>query len=397
MAIMLRTATEEDFEAMCDFDGAAFGAVWTDEERPVVRPTMDLDRFVLAEDGTQLVGLAGNFSQQLTVPGAQVVPAAGLTWVAVSPTHRRQGVLRQMMSWLHHDAADRGEALTMLTASEGGIYDRFGYGVASHRRVIEIDRRRTQLAERFRPAMGDVWFVDASDDVALAEIDALFDRVRRSRNGEIARSMELFRLARHDRGSATRWLRHADGFAAWKVGAQWNDGHPAHELTLFDLVAASPEAHAALWHTVLSIDLVGPIRSFGAVSVDDPLPLLLEDPRALRTTDLNDMVWVRLGNPEQALAARRYQTNDTLTIDVGDDRFAVDGGPEGAEVKRRRQSRRRADLVLDPSGLGAIFLGGTRPSQLVRSRRAEAKDERSMRRADLFFSAERAPHCSTGF
>jgi hypothetical protein len=39
---------------------------------------------------------------------------------------------------------------------------------------------------------------------------------------------------------------HADGFAIWKVKSNWNTGHPAHELTLHDLVAITPEAHAAL-------------------------------------------------------------------------------------------------------------------------------------------------------
>ncbi len=396
MSISYRIATDSDFEAMCDFDGAAFGSVWEAEERAAVRPTLELDRFVLAHDGSELVGVAGNYSQQLTVPGNRVVPAAGVTWVAVGATHRRRGILTELMRRLHEDAAERGEPITMLTASEGGIYERFGYGIASLRRVIEIDRRRTQLQQRFRPEPGTVRFVDPTDDV-LAELDALFDRIRRGRNGEIARSLDLFRLGRVGRGAAARWVRHEDGFASWKVTPRWHDGHPAHEVHLYDLAAATPEAHAALWHTILSLDLVGPVRSFGAASIDDPLPSLLEDPRALRTTDLNDMMWVRLADIRIALASRTYATDDRLVVDVGDERFTIDGGPDGASVRAGRPSRRRADLTVGLAELGAIFLGGVRPSAFVRARRAEAKDEDSLRRADLFFGADRAPHCSTGF
>ncbi len=396
MSISYRIATDSDFEAMCDFDGAAFGAIWEAEERAAVRPTLELDRFVLAHDGSEIVGVAGNYSQQLTVPGDRVVPSAGVTWVAVGATHRRRGILTELMRRLHEDAAERGEPITMLTASEGGIYERFDYGIASLRRVIEIDRRRTQLQPRFRPEPGTVRFVDPTDEV-LAELDALFDRIRRGRNGEIARSLDLFRLGRVGRGAAARWVRHEDGFASWKVTPRWHDGHPAHEVELYDLAAATPEAHAALWHTILSLDLVGPIRSLGAASIDDPLPSLLEDPRALRTTDLNDMMWVRLGDVRAALSSRTYATDDRLTVDVGDERFTIDGSPDGASVRRGRPSRRRADLTLGPAELGAIYLGGVRPSSFVRARRADAKDETSLRRADLFFSADRAPHCSTGF
>ena len=54
---------------------------------------------------------------------------------------------------------------------------------------------------------------------------------------------------------------HADGFVAWRTEADWNDGHPRHGLSLTTLAAITPEAHLALWSTVLAIDLVGPITS----------------------------------------------------------------------------------------------------------------------------------------
>ena len=50
------------------------------------------------------------------------------------------------MEAVHADIDARGEPLAALTASEGGIYERFGYGVATLRRITMIDRRRAELA-----------------------------------------------------------------------------------------------------------------------------------------------------------------------------------------------------------------------------------------------------------
>ncbi len=392
--ITLRRATDDDFAAIAEFDGAIFGDIWSAEELELLRPILDLDRFVLAHDGDALVGVSGNHSLEVTVPGPSVERAAGLTWVAVAPTHRRQGVLTRMMDELHADADAHGEAIVMLTASEGAIYSRFGYGVASQCRVTEIDRRRTQVLPEHHPQPGDVKLADGYNDDVLDQIAALFDRVRRQRVGDIDRSLANFRLERQSRGAGVRWAVHADGFASWKITAKWNNGHPAHEMDLYDLIAATPEAYAALWHTVLSVDLVGPIRSFRAVAIDDHLPYLLSDPRSVRTVELNDMLWIHVRDARAALAARTYGTEDSLVIEVDGDRWKIDGSPEGAVVK---PAKRRPDLVMDGAALGSIYLGGFRPSELVRGGRIEARNADLLRRADHFFSADRMPHTFTGF
>ena len=392
--ITLRGATDDDFRAIVDFDGAIFGQVWKDDELGLLRPTLDLDRFVVAHDGDDLVGVSGNYSLELTVPGPRALRVAGVTWVAVSPTHRRQGLLTRMMNELHADADARDEPLAILTASEGAIYRRFGYGVASQCRVIEIDRRRTGVLPEFQPQPGEVRFADVTNDDVLEQIAALFDRIRLERNGDIDRTAANWKLTRHHRGEGTRWAVHADGFACWKVTPKWNNGHPAHEMELFDLVAATPAAHAALWHTVLSVDLVGPISSIRAASIDDHLAHILTDPRALRTVDLNDMIWVHVRDARAALAARTYGTDDALVVEVDGNRWKVDGSPEGAVVK---PAKRTPDLTMDGAALGSIYLGGFRPSELVRGRRIEARNADVLRRADHFFAADQMPHASTGF
>lgn len=392
--IDIHVATDDDFDEMLVFDGLAFGDPWPENLRDKARAVLDLDRFRVARDGAALVGISGSYGQDVTVPGLAQVRAGGVTWVAVAPTHRRQGLLTRLMAEIHDDIDARDEPIAMLTASEGGIYERFGYGVASYLRVVEIDRRRTQVRPEFRPAPGDVRS-STLDDPELARI---FDRYRRGRIGEIDRTPASDALAAGYHGAGVAVAVHADGFASWKVKANWHAGHPAHELSVIDLIAITPEAHAALWHTILSVDLVGPITGYRAVSVDDALPYIVDDPRAVRTTNLNDMLWLHLRDIRRSLAARTYGTDDRLVVevDLGDEtqRWRIDGGPGGADVKKVRS---RPDLTLDRAMLGAIYLGGVRPSTLARARRITARNVDALRRADAFFMADRLPHCTTGF
>lgn len=391
--VTIRVPTDDDVEPMIVFDGLAFGEAWPENLIELARPTLDLERFRIAEDGDTLVGVAGSYGQEVTVPGGAQVRAGGVTWVAVSPTHRRQGILTRLMGELHDDIDARDEPIAMLTASEGGIYERFGYGIASYLRATEIDRRRTQVRPDFRPPPGTVRMTTL-DDPALPE---LYDRYRRQRIGEIDRKPAADALAKAYLGTGVAVALHEDGFATWKVKANWNAGHPAHEMTLHDLIAITPEAHAALWHTVLSVDLVGPITSFRAASLDDELPYIVDDQRAIRTTNVNDMLWIHLRDIGASLRARTYGTEDDLVIevDLGDrvERWRVAGAPDGAEVKKVRS---RPDLRMDRASLGALYFGGVRPSMLARGGRIRATDD-ALRRADAFFMADRLPHCTTGF
>src|SRR5689334_14456755 len=82
----------------------------------------ELDRTRVAFDGDEMVGVSRTYTFELTVPGGAMIPAAAVSWVAVLPTHRRQGVLTRMIDAMHDDARERGEPVGILTASESHIY-----------------------------------------------------------------------------------------------------------------------------------------------------------------------------------------------------------------------------------------------------------------------------------
>ena len=105
-------------------------------------PWLELDRFVGARDpaaGNELVAAGCIFSKQMTFPGGLVQPVAGVSWIGVRPGWRRRGLLRGLMTAQLHGLHDSGgEAVAILTASEAGLYGRFGYGQSINRQLFQV-------------------------------------------------------------------------------------------------------------------------------------------------------------------------------------------------------------------------------------------------------------------
>lgn len=396
MPIEIRTPTADDVEPMFHADARAFGMAYTAEEIADRRPALDLSRFRIAVEGTQIVGTSGAYSLELTLPGGSFVPAAGVTWVGTLPTHRRQGVMTQMLDSLHQDAVDRGDVVAILTASESAIYGRFGYGCASHHRSIAITKHQATFRAD-APGSGRVWFA-ADDDEARDHYERCYEGYRRQQPGEVSRSAGMWTVLMNVRSrpmgslSPAFHLLHADGFCMYRIEDNWNAGHPSHVVEIVDFVALTDDARGALWRTLLSIDLVAEVRQ-RVHPLDDPLPYWLESPRAVRTTAMNDWLWAKPLEPAVLLGARTYGTADRMVVEVGAARWSIDNTGDEVEV---RKVRSRPDVVTTDAGLGALLLGGVRPTALARGG-VVTGEATALRRADLFFLGERLPSSQTMF
>ena len=140
-------------------DGRAFGEEYSAEDIADFRTLIEPDRFLVAcdpADGT-IVGITGDFPFDVTLPGGTVLPAPGVSWVSVAVTHRRRGVLRALLAEQHRGFVEAGAAVSLLTASEGGIYGRFGYGVATRHRWVEITRRQASSGPACPTRVGCGW------------------------------------------------------------------------------------------------------------------------------------------------------------------------------------------------------------------------------------------------
>lgn len=403
MTIDLRAPTIEDMPEIARVDGRAFLTEHSDEEIERYALILDLDRFRVLEDdgadspigGRQIVGVAGSFGLDATLPGGSTVPIGGVTWVSVASTHRRRGLLRRLMDAVHQDIDERGEPLALLGASQGGIYERFGYGVATQIRTTVIDTRTARVRPEFTSGTADVCFV--SIDEVQPHLAAIWERFRRQRAGELSRDANWLRFVQEIRrrpvggSTATHYLCHPDGYAATRLKDGWSDGHPQGTIEVTEFAATTPDAHAALWATILSTDLVTTVTT-EHLPLDDPLPYLLDDPRAVRTTAVRDGLWACVRDTSICFGARTYGTTDRLVVEVDGTRWAIDGSPEDASCTRVRT---RPDLVTDHSTLGTLLFGTLRPSALAAARRVTARSPEALRRADAFFATGLLPHHQT--
>ena len=160
MAIRIRTVrnTEELAQAMGGI-GHYFGWVPTAEQVESFLPYLPLDRMHAAFDDGEIVGGAGVYPLELTIPGGPIGCAA-VTIVGVHPTHRRRGLLRKLMTVQLLDVRERGEPIAALWASEDTIYGRYGYGQASARLDIRLPRIRAELRPDLPAREGRVRLVD---------------------------------------------------------------------------------------------------------------------------------------------------------------------------------------------------------------------------------------------
>jgi predicted acetyltransferase len=305
-----------------------------------------------------------------------------------------------MMDWLLVDACAREEPALILTASEGAIYRRFGYGIATRVLSVELERRRVEFSGR---AGGRVRFVEPEEALKIgAEV---FERVRREQPGVVSRPEVWWRGEWWDtRVTAPRFdvvyegTTGPEGFALYSIEGEWSDGEARRTLVVRDLVAATPSASVGLWQYLGGVDLVSTIRAWN-LPLDTELPWLLTDPRAVRVRSRRDFLWLRPVDVATLLAARTYATDGRLVLEVLDDgpaagRYELDGGPDGATCTRTDAG---PHLVLDADALGAIVLGGLRPSLLVRAGRVAAPEPGAAPFADTMFSADREPNAFTWF
>jgi len=395
----LRRGTAEDHDEILRLDGFAFGEQYTqqDAEDAFRAPPT----YLVATVADRIIGVAGHYDFTMTVPGG-ALPVPGVTWVSVSPLHRRRGVLRALMERQLRDFADAGFAAAILTASEGSIYGRFGYGPASTVRRTVINRHVTKLAQPVQKASGEVELLTAAQ--ARSVLPELHRRWREQVPGALNRTESwwdyLFLDREQHRGgmSAKFYLAHPEGYLSYRIKEQWNDSIAALECRIVDYAVNTPDAHAALWQVLLGMDLVATIDSY-QIPIDDPLPFLVNDFRQVRTTVVNDGVWVRPVDAAALLAARTYSVEVEAVIEVvdpllGDQRLALSGGPDGASCQ---PTDRPAQASFSLAGLGSAYLGGHRLHTLARAGVLRCDDPRLLDRLQLAFATDRAPFHGTAF
>jgi predicted acetyltransferase len=407
MPYPLRRFDESDLDAVIAVLAEGFGFDPKEEDTALDRAVLEWDRTTAAVDGDTIVGSAGSFTFQLTVPGEVTIPAGGLTIVSVLPTHRRRGVLNAMMEHQLDDTVERGEPVSILWASESVIYQRYGYGQATYSAKVTVDSSAVSLRYGAEP---DDQLRLVSAEEARKVVPEVYDRHRLGIPGQVDRPSDAWwdvwqADLEHWRDGATkyRYVLHdgphgVDGYARYRIKSKWDDGLPNGEVMSNNLVAETPVAYASLWNHLLSVDLTRVVNVYGRPR-EEPLWAMIDDPRRINVR-ANDGIWLRVLDVAGALAGRRYAVEDRVVIGVHDDSrpatsgtYELVGGPDGAESRRVDAE---PDLEMDVAALGARYLGDHSFVNLAAAGRVTGAPE-AIRRADAMFTSAVVPHCSTGF
>ena len=396
MTLIVRDITEDDWPGVALLTATSFGSFWHPETFTAWRTLMPPRSSVVVSDGDDVVAMAHYLDLKLTVPGGAVVPCAGVTWVGVAPTHRRRGLLRAMYVELHQRFADAGYPFAALTASEGGIYGRFGYGPATVETELTLDRRFAQFHPD-APDPGGVRVISASEH--RDEFAAIYDRYRRGTPGGMERPVPLWDDLLADwegsRRGATQWFSflHPDGYLLYRVHGR----HPK-TVRVEEFNAATPDAHVALWRALLGLDLVETIVALSHPA--DPLPYLLTDSRLVRTTASEDGLWLRIMDVAAALESRTYQADLDTVIEIGDE-FRSDGGRFALQIRDGRACCARTDaqpeFTMDLDVLGSVYLGAHSVATLAAANRIRGGDPESLARLDAAFRSDVPAQLGFGF
>jgi predicted acetyltransferase len=355
-------------------------------------------------EGSSLVGTVSSWDTLMAVPGGAALPAACVSKVGVRPDHTRRGLLSAMMRAQLQDIAARGEVLASLRATEATIYGRFGYGVAT--RTHEVRVRRSRGWRPGAPVGGRVRLLERADIVST--LAPLHERLALRRPGGITRRAPWWTLAVERRLAAQD---HA--LAAVHTGADGDDGYAiaflrandddftARTLVIEDMHAADVDATAGLWRFLLTVDLIGSIEA-AQRPIDEPLDLLLADPRDRVVKGVDDEAWLRIVDVPAALAARAYDEGDPVLLAVHDAILEKNAGvyrvgAEGAERVGPIDGPVAAELECDVVALAMAYLGDRAPSELATTGWWRASTPEAVRRADRLFATDTVPWCGTFF
>lgn len=393
---------EELRDAMCAI-GHYFGLENTLEDAERFAQWIEVERMHAAFDGDRIVGGAGAFSYRMSVPGGATIPAGGITVVGVLPSHRRRGVLTAMMKAQLEDCRARGDLAAYLWASEATIYGRFGYGLASRIGEITLSRDRTRFAQPFEPR-GTVRLVDLEESTRT--FPPLYEQMLAQRPGMFTRSKEWWETrrlfddpARRRGGPKNRALLELDGkpagYALYTVAQDWQSGFSKGTVTIQEVVAPTPEAARELWRWLLDFDWTSQFVA-DLLPLDHELFLLLAEPRRMQFK-VNDGVWVRLIDVGAALSARAYAGDGEIVLDVTDGLFADNAGRWRVSGDGAERTDAAADLALDITALGSVYLGGFSFTELVRASRAQELTKDAALRGDSVFGTSLAPWCAEIF
>jgi predicted acetyltransferase len=350
-------------------------------------------------------------SQMATIPfvmrwNGRDIACGGVTAVSTLPTHRRRGLVRELMTRAFVAMREAGQPVAMLWASMAAIYQRFGYGIAHQTWTCDFDPRHLRFVDAIavpgrtrmvkigeaRPLLtGPYVRFAAPRSLMLYRDESWWDTIvlRTWRPDDAPRLVAVY-----EEGDAVL------GYVIYGVErhGEFRPG-PSQRVNSGELVWLTPAAHRALVSVLVGYDLADSVWLW-RLPVDDPLFHHVQEPRLLQPR-VADGTLVRVVDVQPALEGRGYDADGRLTFRLADDlcpwnagtwRLTVEGG-----TGRLRRTSAEPDLCLTPRALAILASSHQPATTLARGGLIPAADARALAAADALFRTTHAPLCMDGF
>jgi predicted acetyltransferase len=338
-----------------------------------------------------IVATLSAYVVEISLPGGVHAAATALVDIGVVPERRGLGLARALVAAFCSRARDRGETLAVLNTDVTGLYERFGFGVATTEWSATVPlRRATPLPGSDR--RGQVRLIEVTE--AQGMLPEIFASLRQDRVGEVLRTSQWWEEHFADAtrvGAPMEFAvieRDGDvrGYVAF-VRASAQSG-----LVVVELVVTDDGSSRELLEFVGDLTDGGPIRLRA-----QPLDAL--DERAA-DREASPQLWLRVLDVPRALSLRRYAAASRTVLAMRDElleancgRFLLETHADGTASVT--PSNDEAAIALDVGVLGRVFLGGSTFSELATSGEIVVGDASALASIDRAFATTRMPFCST--
>jgi predicted acetyltransferase len=356
---------------------------------------VDLERSLAVFERARVVATLSAYVVGIALPGGVSAQATALVDIGVVHERRGEGLARALVTAFCNQARTRGEALAVLNTDLVGLYERFGFGVATTAWSATLPAGRDGSPPDGNHR-GQVHLIGASE--AARVLPEIFADAQHHRVGEVLRTPQWWEEHLADAALARTPTEFAvideDGARGGYIAFVRPTTRP-WAAVVAELVAADDGGSRALLAFVRGLTDGGAVRLRA-----QPFDVIAALQARAADREPSPQLWLRILDVAQALSARRYAAASRTVLAVRDELLAANRGrflleTYGDGTASVTPSSDAAEITLDVADLGRIFLGGSTFGELAASGGIVASDVSVLTNLDRAFLTSEAPFCST--
>jgi predicted acetyltransferase len=356
---------------------------------------VDHERSLAVFERESVVATLSAYVVGIALPGGVSAEATALVDIGVVPERRGEGLARALVTAFCNQAHTRGEALAVLNTDLVGLYERFGFGVATTAWSTTLPAGRDGSPPGDNHC-GQVRLIGATETARV--LPEIFADSQHHRVGEVLRTPQWWEEHLVDAASARIPTEFAvieqDGVREGYIAFVRPTARPG-AVIVAELVAADDAISRELLAFVRGLTDGGPVRLRA-----QPFDVIAALDGGAADREPSPQLWLRILDVAQALSLRRYAAESRTVLAISDELLEANRGrflleTYGDGTASVTPSADAAEIMLGIGDLGRIFLGGSTFGELAASGGIVASDVSVLANLDRAFATSGAPFCST--